>query len=66
VLLTRAYHERRGEQRHQVLTPDTSHGHQPATVTMAGYDVVKVGTNADGGRGPRGPQGPRRPTTSPA
>jgi len=49
VLLTRAYHEARGEQRHQVLTPDTAHGTNPATVTMAGYEVVKVGTDARGG-----------------
>ncbi|MDO8212720.1 aminomethyl-transferring glycine dehydrogenase subunit GcvPB [Conexibacter sp. CPCC 206217] len=49
VLLTRAYHEDRGEKRTKVLTPDTAHGTNPATVTMAGYEVVKVGTNADGG-----------------
>jgi glycine dehydrogenase subunit 2 len=49
VLLTRAYHEARGEHRTTVLTPDTAHGTNPATVTMAGYDVVKVGTNARGG-----------------
>jgi glycine dehydrogenase subunit 2 len=49
VLLTRAYHEARGEQRHKVLTPDTSHGTNPATVTMAGLEVVKVATNPDGG-----------------
>jgi glycine dehydrogenase subunit 2 len=49
VLLTRAYHESRGEQRHKVLTPDTSHGTNPATVTMAGLGVVKVATNPDGG-----------------
>jgi len=49
VLLTRAYHESRGEQRTKVLTPDTAHGTNPATVTMAGYEVVKVGTNRDGG-----------------
>ncbi|HEX3873761.1 MAG TPA: aminomethyl-transferring glycine dehydrogenase subunit GcvPB [Solirubrobacteraceae bacterium] len=49
VLLTRAYHDARGEQRTKVLTPDTAHGTNPATVTMAGYEVVKVGTNADGG-----------------
>ena len=49
VLLTRAYHEDRGEERSKVLTPDTAHGTNPATVTMAGYEVVKVGTNADGG-----------------
>jgi glycine dehydrogenase subunit 2 len=49
VLLTKAYHEDRGDSRHKVLTPDTAHGTNPATVTMAGYTVVKVGTNPDGG-----------------
>jgi glycine dehydrogenase subunit 2 len=49
VLLTRAFHEDRGESRHKVLTPDTSHGTNPATVTMAGLEVVKLATNADGG-----------------
>ena len=49
VLLTRAYHEAHGEQRRRVLTPDTAHGTNPATVTMAGYQVVKVGTAEDGG-----------------
>ena len=49
VLLTRAYHEDRGESRHKVLTPDTAHGTNPATVTMAGYELVKLGTAPDGG-----------------
>ncbi len=49
VLLTRAYHEDRGAAREIVLTPDTAHGTNPATVTMAGYRVVGVGTNAAGG-----------------
>ncbi|MGI9081186.1 MAG: aminomethyl-transferring glycine dehydrogenase subunit GcvPB [Thermoleophilaceae bacterium] len=49
LLLTRAYLEERGEQRHKVLTPDTAHGTNPATVTMAGYEVVKVGTDEHGG-----------------
>jgi glycine dehydrogenase subunit 2 len=49
LLLTRAYHEGRGEQRTKVLTPDTAHGTNPATVTMAGLEVVKVATNAAGG-----------------
>ncbi len=48
VLLTRAYHEDRGEHRTKVLTPDTAHGTNPATVTMAGYEVVKVGTDEHG------------------
>jgi glycine dehydrogenase subunit 2 len=49
LLLTRAYHEDRGEERTKVLTPDTAHGTNPATVTMAGYEVVKVATNERGG-----------------
>ena len=46
VLLTRAYHEHRGEQRTKILAPDTSHGTNPATVTMGGYEVVKVASDA--------------------
>ncbi len=54
VLLTRAYHEARGDrskigQPHKVLTPDTAHGTNPATVTMAGFEVVKIATNPHGG-----------------
>jgi glycine dehydrogenase subunit 2 len=49
VLLTRAYHEDRGDSRHKVLTPDTAHGTNPATVTMAGYELVKVATDERGG-----------------
>ncbi len=48
VLLTRAFLEDRGERRTKVLTPDTAHGTNPATVTMAGYEVVKVGTDDQG------------------
>ncbi len=49
LLLTRAYHADRGEQRTKVLTADTAHGTNPATVTMAGCEVVKVATNERGG-----------------
>ncbi|MGI8413487.1 MAG: aminomethyl-transferring glycine dehydrogenase subunit GcvPB [Solirubrobacteraceae bacterium] len=48
VLLTRAFHEDRGERRTKVLTPDTAHGTNPATVTMAGYEVVKVASDRRG------------------
>ncbi|MGI8596026.1 MAG: aminomethyl-transferring glycine dehydrogenase subunit GcvPB, partial [Thermoleophilaceae bacterium] len=51
VLLARAFHRENGEEekRVKVLTPDTAHGTNPATVRMAGYEVVKVGTAPDGG-----------------
>jgi glycine dehydrogenase subunit 2 len=47
--LTRAYHADRGEDRTRVLTPDTAHGTNPASVTMGGYEVVKVATDERGG-----------------
>lgn len=49
LLLTRAYHDDRGENRTRVLAPDTAHGTNPASVTMAGYEVVKVATDDRGG-----------------
>jgi glycine dehydrogenase subunit 2 len=49
LLLTRAYHADRGEERAKVLAPDTSHGTNPASVTMAGYEIVKVATDGRGG-----------------
>jgi glycine dehydrogenase subunit 2 len=49
LMLMRAYFEDRGEtQRHKVFIPDTAHGTNPASVTMAGYDVVGVSTDARG------------------
>ncbi|HMT05056.1 MAG: aminomethyl-transferring glycine dehydrogenase subunit GcvPB [Solirubrobacterales bacterium] len=49
LLLTRAYHADQGRNPGKVLTPDTAHGTNPASVTMAGYEVVKVATNEKGG-----------------
>ena len=48
LLLTRAYHADRGEERSKVLTPDTAHGTNPATVTMSGLEVAKIATNEHG------------------
>jgi len=49
LLLTRAYHADQGRNPTKVLTPDTAHGTNPASVTMAGYEVVKVATDEQGG-----------------
>jgi glycine dehydrogenase subunit 2 len=50
LLLTRAYHEDRGEgdRRDTIMTADTAHGTNPASVTMAGYKLVKVATTERG------------------
>ena len=52
LLLTRAYHADRGEERTKVLTPDTAHGTNPATVTMAGLRGGQ-GRDERAGRGGR-------------
>ncbi len=50
ILMIRSYHEARGEgeQRRVVICPDGAHGTNPATASMAGYDVVEVPTGPDG------------------
>jgi len=50
LMLVRAYFEDRGEseQRRKVVIPDTAHGTNPASVTMAGYEVTPVKTDARG------------------
>jgi glycine dehydrogenase subunit 2 len=50
LMLMRAYFADRGEgeQRTTVITADTAHGTNPASVTMAGYALQKVETDARG------------------
>ncbi len=48
VLMMRAYHTTRGDPRRRVVIPDSAHGTNPATVAMAGYDVVTIPSNEDG------------------
>jgi glycine dehydrogenase subunit 2 len=42
LLLMRAYHAARGEERHRVIIPDSAHGTNPASVTLGGYEVTTV------------------------
>jgi glycine dehydrogenase subunit 2 len=50
LMLMRAYFEDRGEgeQRDTIVTADTAHGTNPASVTMAGYKLAKVATTERG------------------
>ena len=40
ILIARAYHERNGEDRNEVVIPDSAHGTNFATAALAGYDVI--------------------------
>ncbi len=48
LLLMRAYHDANGEQRRRVIIPDSSHGTNPASVTLGGYEVTTVPSNERG------------------
>jgi glycine cleavage system P protein (glycine dehydrogenase) subunit 2 len=48
LMLMRAYFADRGEPRDTIITADTAHGTNPASVTMAGYKLEKVATTARG------------------
>ncbi|MEZ4598127.1 MAG: aminomethyl-transferring glycine dehydrogenase subunit GcvPB, partial [Chloroflexota bacterium] len=50
ILVIRAYHRARGDAgRDEVIVPDSSHGTNPATASMAGFRTVTVPSAADGG-----------------
>jgi glycine dehydrogenase subunit 2 len=50
LMLMRAYFREQGEdqQRRHVVIPDTAHGTNPASVTMAGYELTPVRTDSRG------------------
>jgi glycine dehydrogenase subunit 2 len=49
LLMMRAYHADRGEaKRNQVLIPDSAHGTNPASATMAGLDALEIPSDRRG------------------
>jgi glycine dehydrogenase subunit 2 len=63
ILVIRAWHRARGDiGRDEVIVPDSSHGTNPATASMAGFRTVTIPSAADGGvdlDALRGALGPR-------
>ncbi len=48
MLIARAYHQKKNNKKKYVIVPDTSHGTNPASVSMAGYEVIPIPTASDG------------------
>jgi len=48
LLIARAHHHHRGEDRRGVVIPDSSHGTNPASVALAGFEPIPIKSNADG------------------
>jgi len=50
LMMIRAYHRHRGdERRRHVIIPDSAHGTNPASASMAGMEVVEVKSDKEGG-----------------
>lgn len=48
IFIVRKYHESRNDKRTKVLIPDSAHGTNPASIAMAGYEVVTIPSNSRG------------------
>ncbi len=49
LMMIRAYHESRGDhQRIKVIVPDSAHGTNPASATVAGFEIITVASNEIG------------------
>jgi glycine dehydrogenase subunit 2 len=48
LLMMRAFHTAAGDARKTVIIPDSAHGTNPASVTLAGYKAKEVKSNSDG------------------
>jgi glycine dehydrogenase subunit 2 len=48
MLLAKAYHRKRGQERTEVVIPDSAHGTNPASAAMAGFEVVEIPSGSDG------------------
>ena len=48
MMMIRAYLERQGNPRKQVLIPDSAHGTNPASCALCGYEIAPIPSGADG------------------
>ena len=48
VMLIAAYHKDQGSRRKYIIVPDSSHGTNPSSAAIAGYEVKVIPTGADG------------------
>jgi glycine dehydrogenase subunit 2 len=49
LMIMKKYHETRGDlKRTKVIIPDSAHGTNPASATVAGFDTIEIKSNPDG------------------
>jgi glycine dehydrogenase subunit 2 len=49
LMIIKAYHESRGDKaRKKIIVPDSAHGTNPASASVAGFEVVEIKSNTEG------------------
>ncbi|ODS33635.1 MAG: hypothetical protein SCARUB_01235 [Candidatus Scalindua rubra] len=48
MLISRAYHLKKGRKRIKIIIPDSAHGTNPASAAMCGFNIVEVKSNKQG------------------
>ena len=48
IMMIEKYHESKGNKRKYIIVPDSSHGTNPATAAMVGYEVITIKSDANG------------------
>lgn len=48
MIITRAYYQKKGENRKKIIIPDSAHGTNPASAALCGFEVVEVKSNQQG------------------
>ena len=48
MLIVRAFHRHNGQERDEVIIPDSAHGTNPASASMAGFKVIEIPSSPDG------------------
>ena len=48
LMMIRAYHIAKGNKRKKIIIPDSAHGTNPASVSIAGYDVIQLDSDENG------------------
>ncbi|MGJ9458963.1 aminomethyl-transferring glycine dehydrogenase subunit GcvPB [Oceanobacillus sp. CF4.6] len=48
LMMVKAYHEKNGENRNKVLVPDSAHGTNPASASVAGFDATTIPSDENG------------------
>lgn len=48
IMMIHKYHESKGDKRKYVIVPDSSHGTNPATAAMVGYEVITIKSDENG------------------